>query len=136
MSDDTPWGSPRPGDAPKPDKDAPASDPLKEAREAWSTPAPFIKSGVPESAETAQRTFDEAAEKVKEAAKKVTRKVGARKKATRKKTAKKKKKAVKKKVAKKKGVRKKATRKKAAARRGKKKTVKRKGAKKKKAKKK
>ncbi len=133
MSDDTPWGSPRPGDAPKPENDAPtASDPLKEAREAWSTPAPFIKSGVPESAETAQRTFDEAAEKVKEAAKKVTRKVGARKKATRKKTAKKKKKkAVKKKVAKKKGVRKKATRKKAAARRGKKKTVKRKGAKKK-----
>ncbi len=130
MSDDTPWGSPRPGDAPKPDKDAPASDPLKKAREAWSTPAPFIKSEVPESAETAQRTFDEAAEKVKEAAKKVTRKVGARKKATRKKIAKKKK-AVKKKVAKKKGVRKKATRKKAAARRGKKKTVKRKGAKKK-----
>lgn len=80
MSDDTPWGSPRPGDAPKPDKDAPtASDPLKEGREAWSTPAPFIKSEVPESAETAQRTFDEAAEKVKEAAKKVTRKVGARK---------------------------------------------------------
>ncbi len=131
MSDDTPWGSPRPGDAPKPDKDAPkTSDPLKEAREAWSTPAPFIKSEVPESAKTAQRTFDEAAEKVKEAAKKVTRKVGARKKATRKKIAKKKK-AVKKKVAKKKGVRKKATRKKAAARRGKKKTVKRKGAKKK-----
>ncbi len=122
MSDDTPWGSPGPGDAPKPEKDKPtASDPLQEAREAWSTTDAFIKKDVAEPAEATQRTFDEAAKKVKEAARKVTRKVGARKKA-RKKVAKKKKKAT----------RKKATRKKAR----KKKVVKRKVAKKKKSKKK
>ena len=68
MSDDTPWGSPGPGDAPK--EDAPtASDALQEARDAWSTTAAFIKNEVAESAEAAQKTVGDAAQKVKAATK-------------------------------------------------------------------
>ena len=97
MSDDTPWGPPGPRDAPKDDEPT-TPDPLQEARDAWSTTADFIKTEVAESTESAQKAFDEAAKKVKAAAKKVTRKVGARKKAApKKKKAAKKKKATRKK---------------------------------------
>ena len=121
MSDDSPWGSPKPGDVPgsEPETEKPAApDPLKEAREAWTTAAAFIKSEVEEAADAAGKTTDEVVKDVKQAVKKATPK---------KKTVKKKAKAAKKKVkakakaAKKKATKKKATKKKATRKKAKKK---------------